>query len=356
MAVSFRRDDAIEYLQHTMAGHKAVGLVGQLEFGRWARSHRQVENKYFPGCWVVASRETDFFAYRTCFFVHPIISRPGDVPSIAGKLEGSPGFQRMCSTLNASGLSVVYCFATSETPPRTDSVAWEFYGYSREKLTRLDEKKYFGLWEGRGRKSNPREWREEQEKLVGGLDDSSLTALVLPELFYNGFFKGVYRAGTADPYDTDGFMISYGGRFFPIELKQKSPFQHGTAGEAIGLDSGRILMMLRISLPLNANGFYIVRLVDDSPDRAFRDWKVIRLDEFLMKCSWNVQGGGPGMASSAGGAGSTTSTVIVPLSAFRSLDEDEFSEEYLNEHAEMGRSALKIAREFIEGSRSKYGF
>jgi len=47
-------------------------------------------------------------------------------------------------------------------------------------------------------------------------------------------------------------------------------------------------MMLRICLPMNINGFYIVREVEETEERRFVGWKIIRLDELLMKCNWNL--------------------------------------------------------------------
>ena len=182
---------------------------------------------------------------------------------------------------------------------------------------------------------------------INDLEADALTSLALPQLFYNGFFKAIYKAGTMDPYDTDGFIISYDGRVYPIELKEKFPFEHSAIGETIGVDAGRILMMLRICLPLNANGFYIVREVEATPERELVGWKVMHLDEVLMKCSWNLQSGGPSMASRAGGRGSRTSTILMPYRAFSNLTAETFSDNNLRRNATLTENIRQTAEEFM---------
>lgn len=332
-----------------MPGHKALGLLAQLEFERWIDAQDvTVRNKYFRGCWIAALRGGDFYAIRTSFFVHQEIRLENGLREAINAIIENRQFHALCSSLNSAGFDTIHCFpVTNSRKFSTGDVKWKIYRYENERLVHEDPDRYFSVWRGRGRVSRPRQWMASTVEKFKKLDEKSLTSLVLPQLFYNDFFKGRYKANVMDPYDTDGFMISYDGRVFPIEVKEKFPFNHQQIGRTIGIDVGRILMMLRICLPLNTNGLYIVREVEETAERKLVGWKVIRLDELLMKCSWNVQAGGPGMASSAGGAGSPTSTILIPYRVFSELTPEIFSDNYFRQHATLTESARRRAQEFV---------
>jgi len=349
--------EALEYLTSIMPGHKALGLFAQLEFERWVQEQDEtVRNKYFPGCWIAALRGAEFYALRTCFFVPHEVQLKEEATDTVRNLVASRQFQAMCSSLNSAGLDVVYCLPVVDARRFTiGDVRWRIYRYQNERLVEDDPERYFSAWRGRGRASRPREWVKETVAKFRRLDEIALTSLVLPQLFYNDLFKRMYRANTMDPYDTDGFIISYDGKVFPLELKEKFPFEHQTIGSTIGVDIGRVLMLLRICMPLDANGFYIVREVEETRERRLVGWRAIRLDEVLMKCSWNVQAGGPGMASSAAGAGSPTSTILLPHRVFSDLTPGMFSDNYLRQHATLTESTRRLAGEFIAKLSRQFG-
>ena len=343
------REEAFDYLRGIMPGHKGLGLLAQLRFEEWVNSQgERTRNKYFPGCWIVALKHTDFYALRTCFFVWPTIERNDAISSIVDNLLQNRQFQAMCSSLNGAGFDVLQCFPVVDREPATiRGLTWRFHRYCEEELTELVAGEYFERWRGRGRVGRPRPWMESTVEKYSALEQASLTALALPQLFYSNFFKAVYRAGTMDPYDTDGFIISYDGKVFPIELKEKFPFQHSAIGRTLGVDAGRILMLLRTCLPMNSNGFYIVREVEETEERELVGWKIMRLDEVLMKCSWNLQAGGPGMASSAGGRGSRTSTILMPYREFSDMTAETFAETNLRGNATLTENTRRAAEEFM---------
>jgi hypothetical protein len=354
-----------------MPGNKALGLLAQLDFERWIQKQADtVKNKYFPGCWVTSLKDEYFYALKTCFFVIPRIERNSDVLSIIQEMQSNRQFHALNSALKTAGFEVLHCMPVIDREPATiKSVGWRVFRYYNERLEEQDNTKYFGQWEGRGRPSNPKPWKPETEVKFQGMNGEDLTSLVLPQLFFNGFFKAIYKASVTDPYDTDGFIISYDGKLFPVELKEKFPFSIKRPPKdqtrivppqlndlRLGVDVGRVLMMLRICLPLNTNGYYIVREVENNTERKLKSWKYIRLDEIIMKCSWNVQAGGPGMASGAKGAGSDTSTIIIPYSTFSDLDTDTFSDITLKEHGTLTEGTKRMAEEFAIRLKKKFGF
>jgi hypothetical protein len=370
------RREAFDYLKGVMPGNKALGLLAQLDFERWARNQEEtIRNKYFPGCWVVSLKDGDFYALKTCFFVGSKIERNEDIPSIVKTLHANRQFHALNSALKASGFETMHCIPIVSGDKATiPTIKWRVFRYYNERLEEQDNAKYFNYWQGRGRPSNPREWLPETAGKFKGTSDDDLTSLVLPQLFFNGFFKAIYRASVIDPYDTDGFIVSYDGKVFPIELKEKFPFygksppkddpngkpHYNTSEEEladmkIGVDVGRVLMLLRICLPLNTNGYYVVREVEKSAERKLKGWKYVRLDEIVMKSYWNTQAGGPGMASSAKGAGSDTSTIIIPYSAFYPLDKDTFADITLREHATLTDGTRRMAEAFASRLKQRFG-
>jgi len=155
--------------------------------------------------------------------------------------------------------------------------------------------------------------------------------LVLNQAFFSSFVKERMRKPIADPYDVDGFFVSYDGKILPVEIKEKFPFA-ATRGRLLGIDAGRILMLLRLCLPLNCNGLYIIREVEDSEKRRFVGWKMITLDSIVMNCNWALQAGGTGMT------GGPTQTVTFPYDAFEDLTPGSFSDEKLHEIGEFSKS------------------
>ena len=161
----------------------------------------------------------------------------------------------------------------------------------------------------------------------------------MTQVFYNSFIKGRYKLTISDPYDADGFIISYSGSVFPLEMKEKYPFDTNT-GSRLGVDVGRILMLLRICLPLNSNAMYIVREVANTEDRDFVGWKMARLDTILLKSYWQGIGGGRGMT------GGATQTITMPYEEFEDITVDTLSEDHLNEISQMSEVVRRQADAF----------
>jgi hypothetical protein len=355
--MNFDKDVAISYMRGIMPGNKALGILAQLDFQKWVKTQDiSVANKFFGGCWIVALNEANFYALRTCFFVWPTLLAKRELPDLVNGLSRDRQFHGMCSSLAGNGFDVIYCFALFDgKAPSPDNIDWRAFRYSRETLGELELDPYFSKWKGRGRQSRGKEWTSRTIKRFRDLSEEDLTALLMPQLFYNGLFKAVYHARSADPYDVDGFIVSYDGKVFPIELKEKFPFGEGD-DRSLGVDVGRVLMMLRIALPSNSNGFYFVREVEDTPQRKLVGWKAIRLDEILMKCTWQGQGGGPGMASGANQRGSQTSTIIIPYACFYPLDSTLFADNYLRENASLTETTRRLALRFVDELKATYGF
>jgi hypothetical protein len=337
--------EAIKYLHSIMGKNKAKGLLAQLEFRKWVRMNLGDEaQKSFEGCWILPAKELPY-SRRVCFFVHPTILADNQLDETVNQLLRDRGFQGLCSSLKTTGLGVVYYIATSDRTPSIERLKWTGYFYSNSKLLRLDQTRTYKAWGGSGRPGLGKPWESPTEVKYSALSPEELTAILLPQAFYNKLLKQTFKISTPDPYDCDGFIVSYDGRVFPLEIKEKSPFGTGST-QKLGIDAGRLLMLLRICMPLDANAFYIVRELESGATRKFSKWKYISLDDVVMKSSWNLQPGGLGM----GGGG--TSTIILPYDAFGDLSSDTFSDDALKGLSPMSvkvkQQAAVFAKE-IEG-------
>lgn len=327
-------------MKKCMGNNKALGLLAQAEFERWARSNFSVRPKYFDGCWVASPR--GFTATRRiCFFVHRRIEHNASVDKCIDSILSNRGFHALFGSISRSGLGVLYCIPTNGEDTDPDELNWRMFRYHDETLNEVDPSSFFNSWPGnRGRRSQGRPWQNQVSERYAALDMGLLSPLVLNQVFFNSFVKGVFRKPVSDPYDTDAFIVSYEGKIFPLEIKEKFPFTSGRR-KLFGVDAGRILMLLRVCLPLDCNGLYVIREVDEN-DRRFLGWKMLSLDAIVMNSNWNLQAGGIGML------GGRTQTVTFPYEIFENLTVDTLSDDRLHEMSEFSEGIRRKAEEFMK--------
>ena len=326
-------------MKNCMGNNKALGLLAQAEFERWAHSDSSIRPKYFDGCWVASPR--GFTATRRiCFFVHRRIEDSESVNARIDSILSNRGYHGLFGSISRSGLGVLYCIPTDGEDTGLDELNWRMFRYHNETLTEIDPVSFFNSWPGnRGRRSRGRRWQDHVSERYEALDMNLLSPLVLNQVFFNSFIKGVFHKPVSDPYDTDAFIVSYEGKIFPLEIKEKFPFAT-RGGRLFGVDAGRILMLLRICLPLDCNGLYVIREVDEN-DRHFLGWKMLSLDDIVMNSNWNLQAGGTGML------GGRTQTVTFPYDIFEDLTADTLSDDRLHDMSELSEGVRRRAAEFM---------
>ena len=345
---------AISYLQNIMGSNKAMGLVAQADFQKWVHEcGGNVQRKYFNGCWVMSPKGSTA-SKRMCFFVHEKIETQDTLRSAVNSLIPNRGFHSLCGSMARSGFGVFHCFAIGDPNTRTlGSLEWALFRYQGENLVRIDAQQFFQIWPGRGRPGRGAAWDARVLDRYQVLDLHALESLVLNQVFFNSFVKELMRKPVADPYDVDGFFVSYEGKIVPLEIKEKFPFEANRI-RLLGIDAGRILMLMRICLPLDCNGLYVIKEVEDSPQRRFVDWKMATLDSIVMNCNWTLQAGGTGMT------GGPTQTVTFPYDCFSSLRAETFSDDNLHRIGEFSNIIKEKAaafqgevERFIESARSQ---
>lgn len=240
-------------------------------------------------------------------------------------------FHAVSEFMNNSGIGIGYAipstdsggFPFSELGKRQFSnVRWNLYCFCGGHFEPVDADTFFGKWDGdRGRASWGDEWEQTTADKISALDESILTDLLSKELFMTGYVKSVLKKPLTDPYDVDSFMLSISQKYIlPMEIKEKFPAVAGKT-KFFGIDAGRIMMLLRLCLPNDANAIYLIRELDEAG--RFVAWKYITLSDIIMTSSWNLQAGGPGMG------GQSTQTVRLPYDCFREFTSDSLSEDNL---------------------------
>ncbi|MBO8143579.1 MAG: hypothetical protein H0Z16_03205 [Thermodesulfobacterium sp.] len=346
----------INQLERIWSENKAKGILSQVKFVEDLKKETLGKNikKYYNGCWIFAPKTPDYFKHRFLFFIHPKIkAQPFDKneiePAEIMKEADAIKFKRIAGFLNNAGMGVVYSIPLGEN---IKNISWQLFrfDFNRESLISLDADDFFRNWGNRGRPSHSRGWTEDTKKQYQMLEDDVLISLFLNEHFYTEYLKREKHIPVSDPYDVDGFFIIYSsGRVIPIEIKEKFPA--GVNDDRFfGIDAGRVLMLLRICLPNDANALYIIREVDDSSERNFLGWKYITLSDIIMSSGWNLQRGGRGMG------GQETQTIRLPYYQFKNLDGSVLRDISLDKIGKLPDEIKKAVKDFISERKNFFGW
>lgn len=346
MTLYFESNQAIEYMAQYFGHNKARGMVAEIAFGDFLKAeHTTAVSKYFEGAWIVSPKVENSLQYRYAIFVLPRLFEDEQIVTQAiHHLEQNRGQQALYTFLHHNGVGVIIVGAISPSA-NPQEIEWVSFGYQAERLIRYPTAEPFASWpRGRGRANlNHKVWAKDVLGRFESVSDDNLTAMTLRQAFFYGYLKKQLKIPLDDPYDVDGFVISYLGHTLPLEIKEKSATKEGK----FGIDAGRILMMLRFCLASNKNAVYIIREVDDSMERNLIDWRYITLSDMVMGASWNLQAGGMGMG------GGATQTVMLSGSLFSTFTADTLSEDWFAQNAHLQESAKARAQTFATGL-SKY--
>jgi len=352
-----RKEELVGYLERYWTENKAKGIMAQSLFRKEVRSgiYSEYRMKFFDGCWVLAPRRRDFFKFRFCFFVHPAVLEDAPDDDVApeevmGEAEGLK-FRMVAGFLTRAGMGVIYAISAGKAPLPPENLQWFLYRYDgeRERLRQIDAVAFFSRWRGAGRPGYGGSWSTRLKQDYLALEEGELMSLLLNEAFYTTFLKGYLKKSVSDPYDVDGFLLSYStGKVLPLEIKEKFPA--GSGDDAFfGIDAGRVLMLLRLCLPNDANAFYVIREVSEA-DRRFIDWKFMPISEIIVSASWNLQRGGRGMG------GQETQTIRLPYHGFRRLEPPVLSDSSLEEVGNLPEEVKKLAEKFKRMLEKEFGW
>jgi hypothetical protein len=352
----------VKILQEFWPRNKAKGLLAQsilaneIEENAFGKNGR---DKFLPGCWLLAPKSLDFYKFRFSFFIHQAVINEKEIKSVNfEKFLGNlyRPFHAIAEFLNNAGIGVIYAipFTKDGNLPYSEigkrlfeNIGWAFFSFENGNFIPKNPIEFFKKWEGdRGRPSYGGNWDKTITATMKKQDEKILIELLLNELFYVGFIKSILKKPLNDPYDVDSFLMSMSQRFiFPMEIKEKFAGENQHE-KFFGIDAGRVMMLLRLCLPNDANAIYLIRELNEEGN--FIDWKYITLSDIIMSSSWNLQAGGPGMG------GQSTQTIRLPYDYFKKFDETAISDENLQIIGNMPKDVKNIAKIFGIGLSSKF--
>ncbi len=343
----------INQLKRIWSENKAKGLLAQVKFQQSLISgeFEGLHKKYYSGGWILAPKDKAYFKYRYAFFIHgKIMPDINDICELEGVMSeaSANNFKRIAGYFNKAGIGVMYAIPLGTG---IENIRWNIYNYNleKEKLHRIDSDNFFSNWGNRGRPSHSRGWSKDTEDSYLSLDEDILLTLYLNEHFYTEYLKRQLHIPISDPYDVDGFFIVHtSGKVIPIEIKEKFPASENQS-KFFGIDAGRVLMLLRLCLPNDSNAFYIIREVDNSPQRQFMTWKYIALSDIIMASGWNLQRGGIGMG------GQETQTIRLPYDEFEALSREVLKDSHLDKIGDLPKEIRDRVQQFLSDRISKFG-
>ena len=344
----------VKILQDFWPRNKAKGLLAQSTLANEVEESvfgKNGKDKFLPGCWLLAPKNLDFYKFRFSFFIHQSVVSEKEIKSAnCEKFLGGlyRPFHAIAEFLNNAGIGVIYAIPFTkdgnlpygEISKRVfENIGWAFFSFEGGNFIPRNPIEFFKKWEGdRGRASYGGNWDKVVTEKVKKLDEKILVELLLNELFYIGFIKSVLKKPLNDPYDVDSFLMSMSQRFiFPMEIKEKFAGENQHE-KFFGIDAGRVMMLLRLCLPNDANAIYLIRELNEEGN--FIDWKYITLSDIIMSSSWNLQAGGPGMG------GQSTQTIRLPYDYFKKFDETAIADENLQIIGNMPKDVKNLAKSF----------
>lgn len=75
----------IEILENFWPKNKAKGLLAQAIFSKKIKTNsfgKDAKDKIIPGCWLLAPKGSDFYKFRFCFFVHPVVVKTDKIRNV----------------------------------------------------------------------------------------------------------------------------------------------------------------------------------------------------------------------------------------------------------------------------------
>lgn len=351
----------VKVLEKFWPKNKAKGILAQTIFKEeMARGvfGADAKEKMMSGCWLFAPKSSDFFKFLFSFFIHPEIvkadAKEADLKAVLG--DKYRPLYAIAEFMNNAGIGIIYAVPHTKNgklEPRElkklefGNIEWQFLSFEEGKFISRDSTEFFNKWPGsRGRASRGGGWEPHIKAKIRMLKKEILLELLMNELFYAGFLKGILRKPVNDPYDVDSFLMSLSQKhIFPMEIKEKFPGQN-REDKFFGIDAGRVMMLLRICLPNDANAIYLIREVDKRA--GFVGWKYITLSDIIMTSSWNLQAGGRGMG------GQDTQTIRLPYDYFKEFDSDQISEDALQRIGSLPKEVKTAARQFCDAIHPKF--
>lgn len=344
MPIYPEKTSIIEYLRKYLNNNKARGMAAEIAItAEIDILGVKVGQKFLSGAWIVSPKNKYYLRY--CSFVLPkLYENKNELLESIKEMQQNRTWQALATFLTTSHIGItVSGGVTDDMLGNLENIKWSNFVYQDETLHERENGEPFTLWDsGRGRSSTGKDWSDDVKNRYLQSNEKDLTELLMRQAFLEGYLKDSLKKSFGETYDVDGFIVGFSGRVLPLEIKEKSRTDKGE----FGVDAGRILMLLRFCLMTDSNALYIIREVDTSENRHVIDWQYITLSDLIMKCKWNLQGGGRGMG------GGSTQTIMMPGELFQVLKDENFSENWLTQYGSLHASVHATGKQIMNELQS----
>jgi hypothetical protein len=299
-----------KYLSRSISSlnqNKLRGLLAEVDL----RSFLAAEgfgNRISRGGWIVRTKGPAIFGQSTVALFPEILSPTENYGPDRKLPDPDYGLHTICATFHQSGIMSFYCAATVTETDNSASLQWSAiqlgipvhqpYGALIETFSTTKFLK-------RIRKYNFLRYKANVD---------SIPDIALPEEFAKEHLRIEFNTPyMAEISDVDGLF--WGNQHtYPIEIKEKSPAPSRDMGLYFGLDVGPFVKLAYYAAKRgNLHSLFVVREIDNTPDRNLVGWSYITFDRLAQFASWGARGGGVNMQ------GGGSSVVRIPKSEFTLL-------------------------------------
>lgn len=267
------------------------------------------------GGWIVRTKGPNIFGHSTVALFPEVINPCDSYPQTRVLPHPDSGLHTICATFHQSGISSFFCAASVSQPDDAASLQW-----SAVQLGVPVQQPYAPLIErlsSIGFTSRKRKYKF----LKYHTDAELIPDFAVPEEFTKEHLRVVFNtAYMAEISDIDGLF--WGNQHtYPIEIKEKAPAKSADMGLYFGLDIGPFVKLAYYAAKRgNLHSLYVVREVDNTPERNLVRWAYVTFDHLAQFASWGSRGGGTNMQ------GGASSVVRIPRSEFTLLNAQTISQ------------------------------
>ncbi len=264
--------------------NKLNGLLAEVDFRRHLQNEGFLERISLGG-WIARRVGADEFGSRTVA-VFPELFTDGRSLTI-GRQRSKPshGLHTICSTFHQIGISSFFCTPQIDQENSAGGLRWDAV-----QLGIPVHADYLPLQDALAPHLTAR--TRKYNFLTYHTDVSRIPDANVAEEFAKEHLRVSFQSSfMSEVSDIDG--IFWGNQYtYPLEIKEKTAAFDRRLGKYFGIDLGPFVKLAYYAAKKgNLHSLFIVREIEDTINRALKQWWFITFDDMAQYASWNQQGG-----------------------------------------------------------------
>lgn len=163
----------VELLEGLWGSNKAKGLLAQgvffEELGKGTFG-TDADDKILTGCWLLSPKQSDFYRFRYCFFIHPRLAKT-ETKEIEPKARARDKFRpffAVAEFMNNASVGINYVITSTDNgqiplgdikTKKFHKLCWKLLCFQNGEFMQKDPFEFFQKWSGdRGRASYGKPW------------------------------------------------------------------------------------------------------------------------------------------------------------------------------------------------------